>query len=402
MKSTHDQKSRSGRGEGSERQPPEQFRILFVDDEPAILDGLRRALHNTASPVRELQFAGSPAEALRKFQEKNYHVVVSDMHMPGMTGAELLRRIAALAPDCIRIMLTGQADLETAMAAVNQGHVFRLLCKPCGRSELFSVLDQASQQYMLQTSERRLLQLQLEHAQKLSAVGQLAAGIVHDVNNILSCIAVLSDETLAETRPQARQRIHDAAMQAATLTRELMRYCRRDEEQPSPQVDLAEIVKGSADMVTPLLEQRITLHTDLPPGLPLIRGHASKIKQIIINLTLNARDAIPQEGEIHVTASECTVTEVEAFTRPGSQTGHFVCLAVRDTGCGMDEETRRRIFEPFFTTKASGQGTGLGLSIVRQLVGQLQGWITLESKHGQGTIFRIFLPTVPGVSSTVN
>jgi DNA-binding NtrC family response regulator len=205
-------------------------RILFVDDEVAVLDGLKRAIRSVPHPTWEIHFATGAGAALALFREQAFQVIVTDMHMPGMNGADLLSRIAVLDPDCIRIMLTGQADLETALAAVNQGSVFRLLLKPCDRHALIAAIGHALHQHSLQTAERRLLRAQLEHAQKLAGVGRCAAGIVHDLDRVLRCIADLSGELRADDRAKTLGQINAAATQAANLTRELLGFCPRDDE----------------------------------------------------------------------------------------------------------------------------------------------------------------------------
>lgn len=368
-----------------------QRRILFVDDEPAVLDGFARILR----PVPEgwtIEFVSDPHEALHRVRAQPFHVVVSDMRMPGLDGTELLGRVREVSPDSVRLMLTGQADLATAVAAVNQGHVFQLLHKPCERDRLVACLKRAVQQADLQVAERNLLRSQLEHAQKMAVVGEFTAGIVHDVNNILSGISGLSRSDSTIDHQCARTMINESAHRAAALTRELMSFSRRDEDQPMGPLDLPEVVHACTGLLISMLECRVVLRTAVPVALPRVWGHSGRLKQVITNLVINARDATPDDGEIALTARERTVDAVEAADRPGWRAGRFVCLAVADTGCGMDEPTRRRLFEPFFTTKAAGQGTGLGLSLVQRLIAQHQGWIDVESTPGAGSTFRVFLP----------
>jgi signal transduction histidine kinase len=377
---------------------PASVHLLFVDDEPAVLDGIARSLHFAAGRWTT-HYALGAEEALALIREHDFRVVVSDMRMPGMNGDELLRRISELAPDCVRIMLTGQLDLETALSAVNQGHVFQLLIKPCERELLRSVLEQALRQYELQTIERTSLRHQLAHSQKIAAVGELAAGVVHDVNNILAVISALSSEAGLAGHQGALGTIYEAANRASELTRELMGFCRRDEAMPEDVVDVGATLASCARLVRPMITCLLTLRTEVDDGLPGVSGHAGKLKQIIMNLAINARDATPEGGEIVITARKYSFRPDEIGGHRDRRAGEFVRLAVSDTGRGMDAAHCERIFEPYFTTKAAGAGTGLGLALVQRLVQEHRGWIEVTSVPGKGSTFAVYLPCASGAAT---
>lgn len=365
-------------------------RILFVDDEPAVLHGIARSLHSVRKQW-EVDMAGSAEEALALVRRHAYQVVVSDMCMPGASGADLLQQIQAISPDCVRLMLTGHADVTTALAAVNQGYVFQLLVKPCPGVQLIHSLELALRQYELQTVERTLLRSQLEHAQRMAVIGQFTAGIVHDVNNLLAGITGLSGTEIFVEREEAMRMIHESGNRAVELTRELMAFSRRDEDRPLQSVDLGAVVQSCANLIRPIFGPGILLEAQVSADLLPVWGHAGKLKQIITNLLMNARDVTPADGTILVSAGNRPADPEKARVAPDQRGDPMVCLAVTDHGCGMDEATRNRLFEPFFTTKAAGKGTGLGLSLVRQLVDQHRGWIEVESAPGAGSTFRVFL-----------
>ena len=371
-------------------------RILFVDDEPALLQGVERALR----PARadwQCAFVDTPAAALDLLQHSTFQVVVSDMQMPGMNGAEFLARATAVSPETVRVMLTGNADLKTAMAAVNEGHIFQFLLKPCESDRLILSVTAALLQHRVQLAERELLREKLEHSDKMAVVGKLAAGITHDLNNILGAILMQAELELRYARPEATPNpafalIHEAATSAATLTRELNSFGRSQPIGAVQNVSLPELIEASLRITRPLVKHKIKLQTELAPDLPVLRGNPSKLKQALMNLLLNARDAMPDGGAVTISVNPCRFTAADQSKHPQSRAGEFVCLAVRDTGAGMSPQIQQQIFEPFFTTKATDKGVGLGLFMVQRVMDEHAGWVELESAPGAGTTFGLYLP----------
>jgi PAS domain S-box-containing protein len=245
----------------------------------------------------------------------------------------------------------------------------------------------------LRQAEQQLLQ-----SQKMEAVGQLAGGIAHDFNNLLTVVLGRSDSVLESipTNSPLRQDIDlimSTATRAADLTRQLLAFSRKQVLQPRI-VDLNAVVAGMATMLRRLIGEHIQLVTVLPAGIGTVRADRAQIEQVIVNLAVNARDAMPQRGSLTI---ETGTTELDAsFVRshPGAPPGPYVVLAVRDTGYGMDESVRAHLFEPFFTTKEPGKGTGLGLATVYGIIKQHDGVITIDSVVGAGTIVHIYLPRV--------
>ncbi len=247
-------------------------------------------------------------------------------------------------------------------------------------------------------TRQRELEAQLRQAQKMEAVGQLAAGVAHDFNNILTVIQGCS-EFLAASLPvgdvhrEDVDMIRDAATRAATLTRQLLAFSRKQVLQPAI-VDLNGCVTDLQGILGRMAGEDIVLVADLADNLGFIWADAGQLEQVIVNMTVNARDAMPNGGELRLTTRNCTIDEAYVRQRPDATLGAHIRLSVSDTGCGMDETTRSRIFEPFFTTKGAGKGTGLGLSTAYGIVRQSSGHIAVTSAPGAGTTFDIYLPVV--------
>ena len=245
-------------------------------------------------------------------------------------------------------------------------------------------------------SDRLALETQLRQAQKMEAIGQLAAGVAHDFNNLLTVIqghASLHfdrDRVPAELNSSLSQ-INSAAERAADLTRKLLTFSRRGMMRPKV-LDLRETIHSLSRMLRRLLGERIMLHTEFGPDLPHIVADVTSVEQVLMNLTLNARDAMPEGGTITIRAEGVLLDEETAGKNLEARAGEFVCLRVTDTGVGMDEATRTRIFEPFFTTKGLNKGTGMGLATVYGIVKQHCGWIEVKTAPGAGSTFSVYLP----------
>jgi len=251
--------------------------------------------------------------------------------------------------------------------------------------------------YAGDVTERQNLEAQLRQAQKMESVGQLAGGVAHDFNNILTVIqghtSLLAMGKLPDEALDSARQIGLAADRAANLTRQLLTFSRRQIIQPK-NLDLNEVVNNMTRMLRRLLGEDITLQVNYAPSLPLIHADPGMMEQILMNLSVNARDAMPKGGKLFIDTVNARVTEADAKRNAGASAGEYVCLTVRDTGKGIPPEVMPHIFEPFFTTKDVGKGTGLGLATVYGIVQQHRGWLKVSSQPGKETTFEIFLPAL--------
>jgi signal transduction histidine kinase/CheY-like chemotaxis protein/HAMP domain-containing protein len=258
--------------------------------------------------------------------------------------------------------------------------------------------------YVEDITNRLNLEAQLRQAQKMESLGQLAAGVAHDFNNMLTIIQghagmLRANPTLPDQLRQSAQAIFFGSERAASLTRQLLMFSRKNVIQPEL-LDLREVVSNLAKMLQRLLGETVSLTLQMAPEAPLIHADIGMVEQVIMNLAVNARDAMAKGGSLTIETLpiEIDAAYVEAY--PQGRLGTFVLLRVTDTGCGMDEVTLARIFEPFFTTKEIGKGTGLGLATVYGIVKQHEGWITVASRVNVGTTFSILFPASTRLADT--
>jgi PAS domain S-box-containing protein len=253
--------------------------------------------------------------------------------------------------------------------------------------------------FMEDVTETRTLELQLRQAQKMEAIGRLAGGIAHDFNNLLMVISGYSEFLLERLGPDVRlrgpaQEIANATQRATSLTRQLLAFSRKQMLAPKV-LDLNEVVAENLKMLTRMIGEDIDLVMVPGPAIGAVRADPGQIDQVIMNLAVNARDAMPQGGKLTIETANVALDENFARTHTPLAAGDYVMLAISDTGVGMDIETQSRIFEPFFTTKGA-KGTGLGLSTVYGIVKQSGGFIFVDSQPQRGTVFRAYFPRVDG------
>ncbi len=245
-------------------------------------------------------------------------------------------------------------------------------------------------------AERRSVEVQLRQSQKMEAVGRLAGGIAHDFNNLLTVILgqstlLTATDLTTEARNEAVRDIKAAAQRASNLTRQLLVFSRRQDMKPVA-VDLNQVVTGVAKLLGHVIGERISLQTNLTPEPLGVLADSGMIEQVLLNLVVNARDAMPEGGQVRLTTARVTVSPEQATCTPGAAPGNYVRASVSDSGSGIPDHVLPQIFDPFFTTKDPGKGTGLGLAITHGIVQQHQGWIEVDTRIGQGTTFHVFLP----------
>jgi PAS domain S-box-containing protein len=249
-------------------------------------------------------------------------------------------------------------------------------------------------------TERKLLQRQLLQAQKMEAVGRLAGGIAHDFNNLLTIILGYSETLLESPSLDAVAReelelIRKAGSRAAALTSKLLAFSRKQILQLKV-VNLKTLIPDSLKLLRRLIGEDVVIITDLAPDLGFVKADTTQIDQVIMNLAINSRDAMPQGGKLVLEAANIKLDQAFVSNHIGARTGEHIVLSISDTGTGMNAETKSHLFEPFYTTKEMGKGTGLGLSTVYGIVSRSGGFIAVDSELGQGTTFRIYLPRVNG------
>ncbi len=374
-------------------------RILLVEDAPA----------DAALVLRELRGAGLRCETRRVETEAEVHtalaefapdVVLADHTLAGFGASDALRIVRAERPGTPVIIVTGSLDEETAASYILAGAVDYVV-----KDRLFRLPAAVRRAFALRRAEAdaartalALRQLEEQHrqAQKMEAIGRLASGVAHDFNNLLTVINSCCSFALEEAPEGAKIRqdlldIREAADRAAQLTQQLLAFSRQRPIAPQ-RVDVAVLVNNLAGMLRRLLGGTVTVTFTAAPALGTVWADPGQLEQVVMNLAVNARDAMPQGGRLSLAASDMVVDAPHAAAH-AVQPGPFVLLAVTDTGTGMDASTKERLFEPFFTTKEKGKGTGLGLATVYGVVQQAGGFVQVESELGKGSTFRVYLPS---------
>ena len=389
---------------------------LTNDDLRSALEEAERARATTAEALRERAEALSQLEAaigsapvgfafydrdLRYVRVNAALAALSGLSPEEHVGRRISETLPALAPTVLpvleRVLSTGAPVLDVAVKGTtpprDAPREFLASYYPIRRGGGEPIGVGA---VVLETTAMKELEAQFRQAQKMEAVGQLAGGIAHDFNNVLTAISSFSQLLLADLPDDSPHRadvreIRSAADRAATLTRQLLAFSRKQLLQPVA-LDLNEVVEGLEEMLRRLLSEDVELLCRLAPDLDLANADRGQLEQIVMNLAVNARDAMPQGGRLTIETRNADVDEAYAGRAGELVPGRYVTLSVSDTGVGMDAATQARIFEPFFTTKPAGRGTGLGLSTVFGIVKQSGGHVTVYSEPGNGTTLRIYLP----------
>ena len=418
-------------------------RILIVDDNAAIhedfkkilapdaadsqaIDNLESLIFGDAAPKAQTHFelahAHQGQEALVLVEKsladgQPFAMAFVDIRMPpGWDGIETIARLWAVNPELQVVICTAYSDYgwDSITQRLGSSDSLVILKKPFDHVEALQLahaltnkwslarqaalrVDELEQMVAARTAALEAAQEQRRQAYKMEAVGRLAAGIAHDFNNLLTVIQGYSSLQLARLpadsdTAQSLGHISTAAERAASLTRQLLAFSRKQVMQPRL-LQLNDRLSALEPILRPLIGAHIALRFDLAPDLPPLYADPTNLDQIILNLTLNARDALPHDGSIVIkSALENVPRERIPSTADSAQPGAHLCITIADTGVGMDEETTRHLFEPFFTTKEVGQGTGMGLATVQGIAQQHGGWVAVESTPGQGSAFHVFLP----------
>ena len=356
--------------------------------------------------VRELKRGGYDIEHLRVDSSVALHsaldsgkwdIVLSDYSMPGFSGTEALSVLRGRNVDIPFIFVSGTIGEEMAVSALKSGAQDYVLKGNLKR--LLSAVERALREAEGK-KERRRLETQVNQLARFEAIGRLAGGIAHDFNNVLGSIlgwAELGQGDLPEGH-RARERllkIRAQAERAAALTRQLLAFARRQVLQPQ-NLDVNALVSESVSLMGKVIGENVHIELSLAPEMEPAWADASQIEQIVMNLCINARDAMPNGGRLAISTQATELKPDANEYRPYIRPGRYILLSVADTGTGMDTVALDHIFEPFFTTKEPGKGTGLGLATVYGIVKQHNGIIEVESEQGKGTRFRVYLPVGAG------
>jgi PAS domain S-box-containing protein len=342
------------------------------------------------NPAAESIFGWSEAEAIGKH--------ASDLMAPAQNRTPV--------DDAWETLLRGEKESYSIHRNIDQ-HGKRLFCEWFSsplRNEagqiagVLSMVHNITERKRVE-EERSKLQEQLLQSQKLESIGRLAGGVAHDFNNLLTVINGYGDLVLDQLAQQDPLRVpveqmRKAGDRAANLTQKLLAFSRKQIMQLKP-LDLNTVVEDHESLLRRLLTEDVELRVRLASSLGQVMADVTQMQQILMNLVMNARDAMPTGGTVWIETANADVDAGTAAENPEAKAGSYVMVSITDTGVGMDAETQRHIFEPFFTTKPKGAGTGLGLSTVHGIVLQNEGWIGVRSRLGEGSTFRVYLPRIP-------
>lgn len=379
------------------------LRILFVEDSAEDAELLALELEGTGYSIACRRRVQSAVELQAALSTEAWDLVMADYSMPAFSGLEALGIVRAFNPDLPFFLVSGSVGEELAVTAMRAGandflvrsNLSRL--GPAVKREIHET--KIREERMRAEAALRESEEHLRQAQRLESIGRLAGGIAHDFNNILSVVsgyANLLQIKLARSGMAHRElvEIEKAVIRATSLVKQLLTFSRRQVIQKQ-YMDLGSVLRDSIPLLTMMLGEDVTVEIQVQPDLDHVHADKGQMEQVILNLAVNAKDAMPKGGTLKIEISNCILEKGHYREGEKSAPGPYVRLSLSDNGIGMDEAIMSRIFEPFFTTKGDQYGTGLGLSTVYGIVRQSGGTIRVRSIPFAGTVFTLYLPGVP-------
>jgi two-component system cell cycle sensor histidine kinase/response regulator CckA len=372
--------------------------ILIVDDREANVELLEELLHGAG--YLSVTSTRNPHEVCELHRKHHYSLILLDLEMPGLDGFQVMENLKAFDVGCYLPVLVVTAQPNHKLRAIKAG-ARDFISKPFDLAEVLMRVHNMLEA-RLQHLEAEVRTVQAEgrfiESQKTDAIGQLAAGVAHDFNNIIAIVLGYSELMMEKLGPQKDlhsylKAIQSAGQRAAGLTRQLLIFSRKQTVQLVV-LDINEVLHDIDPMLQRLMHENIEV--SMVPGKQVgrVRGDSGYIGQILINLAVNARDAMPRGGKLTIATTNATLDENYSRGHTGVNAGEYVILSVSDTGTGMTDEVKAHLFEALFTTKPKGQGTGLGLATCRTIVQQSGGHIGVYSELGVGTTFKVYLPRI--------
>lgn len=367
--------------------PDRPIKILLVEDNP----GDARLIEETLSEAAADQFEFACAErldlALEQVAQHEFDVILLDLTLPDSSGLQTFEKMHTQAPGIPTIVVTGMDVEILGTEAVQKGAQDYLI-----KGQVDTPLLVRSVRYAI---ERKLLENQLLQSNRLESVGELAGGVAHEFNNLLTTIMGYTQLGIAGLSPEDPvcsdlEVVLRSAERASRLATQLLTFSRQQVSEPKV-FDLNQLILNTGKLLRSVIDKDVELVMLLSPDLDLVSADPNQIEQILMNLVVNARDAMPTGGKLVIQSTNVNVDQAQA-DRWNCPSGKYVSLTVNDNGIGMNEEVKRKVFDPFFTTKETGKGTGLGLSICYGIIKQNGGHIEVDSEVDNGTTFKIFLP----------
>lgn len=381
---------------------PEKFKILMIEDSDEDAELVLRFVKKLEKDLyyKRVQTEEELREA---YTSNDWDLILSDYSLPQFSGPDAIRILNELQSEVPLILVSGAIGEEMAVEALKMGAADYVLKSNLGR--LTTAIEHAVRAKRAEI-EKRQLKKQLEHAQKMQAVGRLAGGVAHDVNNVLAAITIYAETALEQIDSseltQAKGSIKGilASQQTAVgIVKQLLSFSRRNVE-PNQAINFCDVLERVQPLLKTLLGHPIELKIDHPSEIVPIFANPTQIEQVVMNLAVNARDAMPNGGSFSLHLSTTQFEEPPTKARIPAVPGRYACLSARDTGSGMSCEILEHLFEPFYTTKEVGKGTGLGLAVVYGIIKQANGTLVVESQIDQGSEFRVLWPIADSSSKS--